>query len=220
MKVSETIWRKYLHAVEERQIPSFRSLGLPVGQQVRRGFAGTLDSQGTTLIRLTQLFDNYQQESKELDDERKLVELSRRLYDKVTNADIKAVSEILEAGFPINYQEPRSQWTILHEATATALYYPDDRVNAIIDLVLSYEPDLLIQDDDGRLALHNCVFFRVPEPAAETIRKLTHEAAKEAGVDLAEDFKQYYQSWMEKGFVSLVDRLDERARVHQEMLDL
>lgn len=218
MKADKAHWRLYLQAVKERKIPSFRDLGLPVGQSHRRGFVGSVTRQTENLNRLVEIFDRTYNESSELDEEEKLVELARKLRPKIESSQVEKVAEILDAGFPINFQEPFARCTPLHIATSAAIHLSEERAVSIIELVLSYNPDVLIKDIHGKLPLHNCVFFHVPEPVRAEIRKRTHTAAKEAGVNLREDFKQYYESWMEKGFVGLKGYLDhleeERKKNH------
>ena len=77
--------------------------------------------------------------------DQKTLDLANRFLEAAAWGDEKIVQAYINLGFPVNYQDPRTGTTALHEAAGTQAR---DVVRFLIKLE---ECDFLIRDNKGRL---------------------------------------------------------------------
>lgn len=120
--------------------------------------------------------------------EQKLLDLGLTFVKCGGRGDTPYGKAYLEAGLPVNFQHPVTGMTALHNACAHLVRPPD-----FVDMLLAVEDcDLLIKDNQGRIAYELAYRFCHDLDLAERVEQKTREQAEKEGVTIDWDFGETY----------------------------
>lgn len=108
--------------------------------------------------------------------EEEFLPMSNEFIEAVEHGNAEKVKAILEAGFPVNFQEPATGQTALHIAAAS-------QAREVVRILLETgQCDLLLRDNRGRLASEMAGVFGEDTAMAEDLRRRERAQGKEQGV--------------------------------------
>jgi len=204
-------WADYQANQDNGENTSLRDLDLPVGRPTRKGFASDTDDDEEakeTVTRLIALWTNKHTDVDAMDDEKKIVALGLEFLEAVEYGRCRA-REILDEGFPVNFQHPRKGETALHVSASKSSL--NDFTNELLD---KNECDLLLRDKFGRLALNHAIFFNPEsEDIIERLSSETKAVAEKEGVDLMQEQMKHQIDWFSQSWFI---RLGQRSKFTPE----
>lgn len=198
-----SLWRLYRANIANHRQYSLRDLGLEIGAFTDRHFVSSEISQDNGRARLERLILAWRNselagksasESRIMEDEQKIFELSMEFLLTADNVRVARFKELLGLGIPVNFQHPENLETALHITCSR------NAANDLTRILLEHpQIDLLLRDQFGRRPWNNAVFFRIEQSLADTVMAATIRQAaleQQTEAEFHEEYREDLATWI------------------------
>ncbi len=203
------LWQSYRQSARKGSIMSLRELGLTtLGGRARLGFANPHGAREANHA-LSQLLTRFAalgdwakglEMAHDLDDEQRVFALGLQWLEAAEVGHIEHIRELIDSGFPVNFQHPETKDTALHRAAGCNL-------EGIVDLLLAHpDIDVLIRDERGKTAWDNARFFTLNDAMADRLLERIRVQAESEGLDFWSDHQKWMREWFKAPWFAALDQ--------------